>query len=410
MSSFRRYGGLNHSATHNVTKSYISNNTHLNINGESGQENSKEIFKSHIDMSGNSILHINYIQFQDGTSQNTAMLQGDTGAEGPTGSTGSEGPTGPSGGPTGETGAQGDTGETGPTGPSGGPTGDTGDTGPTGPSGGPTGAQGNTGAQGDTGPTGPSGGPTGDTGAQGDTGPTGAATSPSVNTDIGSYAASTSGLSLWSTLTGLNIITSNGVITESAGGIGFPVAGMYSIKMGLNFEKDTHNPGTIKPYGFVFTTAALSSGSQLNDVFRNTNPPGIPFGTMNYVNNTLNPQGGFISSGIVGGGNLQGNTGTSAYSQILETTGGSAVTDPEPYYLCLCYTTNTSGSGIPAGSVLYNTMAFEGMLYVTPDGASGSGSVNKLYLYPAVYTTSGTPGLWMGVSYFTVTLVSTETI
>ena len=53
MSSFRRYGGLNFSANNSVVKSYISNSEQLNINNYSGQQNSKEVFASHIDMSGN---------------------------------------------------------------------------------------------------------------------------------------------------------------------------------------------------------------------------------------------------------------------------------------------------------------------------------------------------------------------
>ena len=72
MSSFRRYGGLNYSASNNITRSYISNSEQMNINNYSGQQNSKETFASHVDMSGNSILHTGTIYFQDGTSMNTA--------------------------------------------------------------------------------------------------------------------------------------------------------------------------------------------------------------------------------------------------------------------------------------------------------------------------------------------------
>jgi hypothetical protein len=53
MSSFRRYGGLNNSANNIVTRSYISNSEQMNINNYSGQQNSKETFASHIDLSGN---------------------------------------------------------------------------------------------------------------------------------------------------------------------------------------------------------------------------------------------------------------------------------------------------------------------------------------------------------------------
>lgn len=177
MSTFRRYGGLNFSANNNITKSYISNSEQLNINNYSGLPNSKEVFASHVDLSGNSILHTGTIYFQDGTSMSTA---GNIGSQGPRGPQGFDGDTGPQGsqgdtgdtGPQGYTGAQGDTGDTGNTG-------DTGDTGPQGYTGdtGPQGAQGYTGATGPSlqGPTGPQGsiGAQGAQGFQGVTGPSG---------------------------------------------------------------------------------------------------------------------------------------------------------------------------------------------------------------------------------------------
>jgi hypothetical protein len=76
MSTFRRYGGLNYSSTNNITRSYISNNEQMNINNYSGQANSKEVFASHVDMSGNSILNVQTIYFQDGTSMSTAPTSG----------------------------------------------------------------------------------------------------------------------------------------------------------------------------------------------------------------------------------------------------------------------------------------------------------------------------------------------
>jgi hypothetical protein len=105
MSTFRRYGGLNYAASNNVTRAYISNSEQMNINNYSGQPNSKEVFASHIDLSGNSILHTGAIYFQDGSSISSAINQGATGSPG---STGPIGPTGPNG----------DTGATGPTGQS----------------------------------------------------------------------------------------------------------------------------------------------------------------------------------------------------------------------------------------------------------------------------------------------------
>jgi hypothetical protein len=194
MSSFRRYGGLNYSATNNITRSYISNSEQMNVNNYSGQQNSKEVFASHIDMSGNSILHTGCIYFQDGTVMCTASNAGAQGSQGPTGVQGSTGfgVTGPPGsGAQGATGVQGSTGF-GVTGPPGfGAQGVTGATGAQGPTGfgvtGATGfgAQGATGVQGATGATGF--GEQGATGAQGATGfgvtgPQGAA--GSVNTAV----------------------------------------------------------------------------------------------------------------------------------------------------------------------------------------------------------------------------------
>lgn len=157
MSTFRRYGGLNFSANNNITKSYISNSEQLNINNYSGLPNSKEVFASHVDLSGNSILHTGTVYFQDGTSMSTAGNMGSQGPRGPQGFDGNIGPQG-SQGDTGDTGAQGATGPQGYTGD----TGAQGHTGATGPSlQGPTGPQGSIGAQGSQGfqgVTGPSGG------------------------------------------------------------------------------------------------------------------------------------------------------------------------------------------------------------------------------------------------------------
>lgn len=116
MSSFRKYGGLQFSANHNITKSHILNSEKMNVNNYSGRENSKEVCASHIDMSGNSILHLGTVYFQDGTS--LSSTSGVTGTPGPTGPRGADGADG----------APGEKGEKGNTGPEG-PKGATGDSG-----------------------------------------------------------------------------------------------------------------------------------------------------------------------------------------------------------------------------------------------------------------------------------------
>ena len=113
MSSFRKYGGLQFSANHNITKSHILNSEKMNVNNYSGRENSKEVCASHIDMSGNSILHLGTVYFQDGTS--LSSTSGVTGTPGPTGPTGADGAPGEKGekgntGPEGPKGATGDSG------------------------------------------------------------------------------------------------------------------------------------------------------------------------------------------------------------------------------------------------------------------------------------------------------------
>ena len=122
MSGFRRYGGLNYSSKNNVIHSFISNSEQMNINKFSGQNESHEIFKSDIDLNGNSILHTKSIQYLDGTIQvSAAGNTGATGYQGATGNTGAQGYTGDTGaqgyqGSTGCTGAQGYQGRTGDTG------------------------------------------------------------------------------------------------------------------------------------------------------------------------------------------------------------------------------------------------------------------------------------------------------
>lgn len=193
--SFRKYGGINRSSTQQTTRSTVTS-TPTNLTSTFGQENSKSIMYNHIDMNGNSILHTNAVQFQDGTVQSTAYTGGSGGttssAQGPQGFQGNQGVTGPiADGTTGPQGAQGYQGYTGVQGYQGhtGPIAE----GTTGPQGyqGRTGAQGFTGAQGYQGYTGAQGftgaqGTTGigTTGAQGNQGVTGAQGIP------GSFAVS----------------------------------------------------------------------------------------------------------------------------------------------------------------------------------------------------------------------------
>jgi hypothetical protein len=195
MSTFRRYGGLNFSPNNNITKSYISNAEQTNSNTAYGQKNSKEVFDSHLDLSGNSILHTGTIYFQDGTSMSTAGNVGPLGPQGYQGATGVQGSTGPQGaGFQGDVGPQGATGVTGFQGATGvGITGAQGTTGATGVTGvqGATGATGRQGATGTQGATGVQGA-TGLRGATGITGPQGATGVIFVSSETTVYTSSTS--------------------------------------------------------------------------------------------------------------------------------------------------------------------------------------------------------------------------
>jgi hypothetical protein len=195
--SFRKFGGLQYAAKHNIVSSNYNTSNNLIVTENVGQPNSFINFESDIHLNGNLVIlptgptgssSNNGIYFPDGSFQNTAGGGGSgTGVTGPTGEpgigvTGPKGDTGPNSGYTGPTGESG----IGVTGPKGDTGANSGYTGPTGEPGsgvtGPTGEPGsNSGYTGYTGPTGESGigvtGPTGEPGSNsgytGYTGPTG---------------------------------------------------------------------------------------------------------------------------------------------------------------------------------------------------------------------------------------------
>ena len=73
MSNFRKYGGINFSQNANIVKHNMLNSKNVSYL-KSGLYNSRETFLSHIDMSGNSILHIGNLYFQDGTSISSGTM------------------------------------------------------------------------------------------------------------------------------------------------------------------------------------------------------------------------------------------------------------------------------------------------------------------------------------------------
>jgi|694.fasta_scaffold14667_12 hypothetical protein len=73
MATFRKYGGTNFSPIANIVRHNILNSKSSSIT-TSGLYNSKETFLSHIDMSGNSLLHVGNLSFQDGTSISSGTI------------------------------------------------------------------------------------------------------------------------------------------------------------------------------------------------------------------------------------------------------------------------------------------------------------------------------------------------
>ncbi len=80
--SFKKYGGLTYSANHNIVRSNYNSPNNLFIPNYTGQQNSRQITQSHLDMSNNSVLNLGCLYFADGTTQCTAAA-GASGSQGP---------------------------------------------------------------------------------------------------------------------------------------------------------------------------------------------------------------------------------------------------------------------------------------------------------------------------------------
>uniref|UniRef100_A0A6C0B0D5 Peptidase S74 domain-containing protein n=1 Tax=viral metagenome TaxID=1070528 RepID=A0A6C0B0D5_9ZZZZ len=66
--SFKQFGGLNYAAKNNIIGNLYSNSGNLGITTSLGQDNSKIVCQSHMDISGNSLLQVGNIYFMDGSS------------------------------------------------------------------------------------------------------------------------------------------------------------------------------------------------------------------------------------------------------------------------------------------------------------------------------------------------------
>lgn len=77
MSSFRQYGGLNRAPTNNIVRNHYSNSDNPTISNYLGQYNSKIVSESHIDLSGNSMLNVHAIYFDNGFNIIDGSFNGD---------------------------------------------------------------------------------------------------------------------------------------------------------------------------------------------------------------------------------------------------------------------------------------------------------------------------------------------
>jgi len=77
MSSFRQYGGLNRAPTNNIVRNHYSNSDNPTISNFLGLYNSKIVSESHLDLSGNSILNVHGIYFDNSFTIIDGSFNGD---------------------------------------------------------------------------------------------------------------------------------------------------------------------------------------------------------------------------------------------------------------------------------------------------------------------------------------------
>ena len=72
MPTFKQFGGLQYSGTHNIVTTYNTHTTTHTVSESIGETNTRSLCKSHLDLSGNSLLRVDGIYFSDGTILRTA--------------------------------------------------------------------------------------------------------------------------------------------------------------------------------------------------------------------------------------------------------------------------------------------------------------------------------------------------
>jgi cytoskeletal protein CcmA (bactofilin family) len=74
--AFRKFGGLDYASRNNIVRSHYSNIDNSTISNTLGLLNSKVVLKSHLDLSGSSIMDIGGIYFQNGSSLTDGTYSG----------------------------------------------------------------------------------------------------------------------------------------------------------------------------------------------------------------------------------------------------------------------------------------------------------------------------------------------
>ena len=95
MATFKQFGGLDYYEKNNIVTTHNTHTTTHSVSGHSGETNTRSVHKSHVDLSGNSLLRVDRIYFTDGSIQSSAG-GGSGGGAGPVGPPGPPGKDGSS--------------------------------------------------------------------------------------------------------------------------------------------------------------------------------------------------------------------------------------------------------------------------------------------------------------------------
>ena len=97
MSTFKQFGGLDFYGKNNIVTAHNTHTSTHTVSDHAGQTNTRQVQKSHVDLSGNSLLRVDGIYFLDGSVQRSAGSGGDGSFAGVPGPPGPPGPPGKDG-------------------------------------------------------------------------------------------------------------------------------------------------------------------------------------------------------------------------------------------------------------------------------------------------------------------------